>query len=166
MLILLKKPIPQAITEILVIDEQSPSGLKYIKSGKSAGTKLKSGNWQICYKKGGYMAHRIIWFLHTGEDPLEQEIDHIDRNPSNNKINNLRLATRSQNCINKTTCSISGYRGVYRSGKGNRWKACILDKHIGTFSTKEEAALAFDKAAKELYEGFASLNQATIKSPT
>ena len=115
MLILLKKPIPQAITEILVIDEQSPSGLKYIKSGKSAGTKLKSGNWQICYKKGGYMAHRIIWFLHTGEDPLEQEIDHIDRNPSNNKINNLRLATRSQNCINKTTLLLKGERLIIKT---------------------------------------------------
>ena len=165
-MISLKQAIPQHIADILVIDEQSPSGLRYIKSGKFAGTKRKSGSWQIFYKKKHYLAHRVIWFLHSGNDPLEQEIDHIDRNPSNNRLDNLRLATRSQNCTNKITCSASGYRGVKKHHKGKRWQACIQRKHLGYFSTKEEAALAFDKAAKKLYGEFAFLNQATIKSPT
>lgn len=165
-MLLLKQAIPQQIANVLVIDEHSPSGLRYIKSGKPAGTKRKSGSWQIFYKKKHYLAHRVIWFLHSGNDPLEQEIDHIDRNPSNNRLDNLRLATRGQNCTNKITSSASGYRGVYKHHTYNRWQARIKGKSLGYFSTKEEAALVFDKAAKELYEGFASLNQATIKSLT
>ena len=162
-MILLKLPIPQAIADAFIIDEQSLSGLKYIKSGKSAGTQRKSGSWQICYKGKLYLAHRIIWFLYSGEDPLDQEIDHIDRNPSNNKLDNLRLATRSQNCINKIACSSSGYKGVYKHHTYDRWVARIKGKSLGYFLTKEEAALAFDKAAKELYKEFAFLNQATVK---
>jgi len=161
----LKQAIPQSISKAFIIDELSPSGLSYIKSNKAAGTKRKNGSWQISYKKKHYLAHRVIWFLLTGIDPLEQEIDHIDRNPSNNKKENLRLATRAQNCVNKLTTSISGYRGVYKNHI-NRWVARIKGKHLGSFVTKEEAALAFDKAAAELYGEFASLNQATTKSPT
>ena len=161
----MKLTIPQSIAEVFTIDELSPSGLSYIKSGKYAGTRRKTGSWQISYNRKLFLAHRVIWFLQTNVDPLEKEIDHIDRNPSNNKLENLRLATRAQNCMNKHTYSTSGYRGVYKNHI-NRWVARIKGKNLGSFLSKEEAAIAFDKAAKELYGNFASLNQATTKSVT
>jgi hypothetical protein len=48
-----------------------------------------------------YRAHRLIWFYHYGRWPSSDVIDHIDRNKHNNRIENLREATFSENCKNK-----------------------------------------------------------------
>jgi hypothetical protein len=88
-------------------------------------------------------AHRIAWLLHFGVDPFPLEIDHIDGDRQNNRIQNLRVATRQQNQFNRgpNNGSRSGMKGVYPSGK--KWRAAIrADGHlqwIGTFETAEEA---------------------------
>lgn len=103
----------------------------------------------------GYL-HRVI-LSRILERPLEkrEETDHINRNHLDNQRENLRLASRSQNAINRELQSnnTSGYRGIWLQCDGKKWGATLKfhgeKKHLGVFPTKEEAAAAYDKAAKE-----------------
>jgi hypothetical protein len=99
------KPIPDAIKEYLSYDKDTGL-LTWIKSpnrrhsaGSTAGT-IVSGYVYVGFNHTRYAAHRIAWFLHYGDDP-EQFIDHINRNRTDNRIDNLRLSTGSQNQHNK-----------------------------------------------------------------
>jgi hypothetical protein len=81
----------------------------------------------------------------------------------NNRLANLRVATRTQNLGNLIAKNASGFKGVYAvAGKKKRWKALIgfPRRHLGTFSTPEEAALAYDKAAVKFFGDFARTNYA------
>lgn len=102
-----------------------------------------------------YLAHRLAWLWVRGQWPPKQ-VDHEDRNPSNNAWGNLRLATNKQNMEN--TCvrsgSKSGVVGVsWDSGKG-RWHAQIGHNgevvHLGHY-VELEPAIAARKAAEKLY---------------
>lgn len=88
--------------------------------------------------------HRLAWFLHYGNIP-NKLIDHIDGNPSNNKIENLRDVTTQQNSFNRTTA-----KGYYFDKGKKKYKAQIrLNKkciNLGWFIDKEEAHAAYLKA--------------------
>lgn len=98
----------------------------------------------ICINKKLYKAHRLAYFYMTGKWP-EHEIDHIDHNMSNNKWDNLRPVSRSQNFRNlpKPKTNSSGITGVHFNKRTNRWVSYvgIYNKriHLGTFGTIEEA---------------------------
>lgn len=125
-----------------------------------------SGHHQIVLKGNKhYLVHKLMYELFIGPVPEGYELDHKDRNPSNNILSNLRLTTKQGNTANreKKNNNTSGYKGVasnYRIKKP--WRAYIgyKGKHVnlGSFSTKEEAARAYDKKAKELFGEFACLN--------
>lgn len=66
----------------------------------SSGCLIKDGYLRIKVKGVGFLAHRLAWFLYYGEFP-QMEIDHINRNPRDNRIVNLREATRSINSLNR-----------------------------------------------------------------
>lgn len=83
-------------------------------------------------------------------------IDHANRNRLDNRKENLRHATHSQNSINRVHRTVSGYRGV--RVKGNRWEAQTANFKLGSFSTVEHAAAAYNWAALQLYGEFAVLN--------
>jgi hypothetical protein len=89
------------------------------------------------------------------------EIDHINRNKLDNRRANLRWATRQQNCRNSKRRSKTGFTGVTKTPGGN-YQAMIypdsVSTHLGMYDTAEEAARAYDKAAKRLYGEFARLN--------
>lgn len=92
------------------------------------------------------------------------EIDHINNDKIDNRRSNLRHVTHAQNCQNSAmrNDNTSGFRGVtYQMGR-SAWKAQIYkDKknhHLGLFPTKQEAALAYNKAAARLFGEFAKLN--------
>lgn len=104
-------------------------------------------------KQVGYLAHHIAWFLYYNE--VVDYLDHIDHDPSNNRIENLRVATHQANLLNRKPWSKSGFKGV--TIRGSRWSAAIGNKdndaggiiHLGTFDTAEEAAAAFDRKCEE-----------------
>ena len=99
-----------------------------------------------------YRAHAIIWAMMTGDWPHNQ-IDHKDEDPSNNKWNNLREATKSQNMsnISRIRSNTSGYKGVSFHKQRQKWRAHIhingKSFHLGLFLSAEQAHEAYKSAA-------------------
>jgi len=109
-------------------------------------------------------AHRIAWILYYNETPPEY-IDHINRNPSDNRISNLRAATKSQNGANRTALknNKTGIKGCYfvKSKSPNlpgRWRAqCRVDKKLidlGRYLTIEEAQSAYNAYAEKVFGAY------------
>lgn len=106
--------------------------------------------------------HRMI-LQHYGLLEDSKHVDHIDGNGLNNQKDNLRACTRAENGRNRKGPFKNGYLGISRSkSKKNPWMAKIMTNgksiYLGLFPTKEDAALAYDKAALELHGEFATLN--------
>lgn len=103
--------------------------------------------------------HRLIMGAKEGE-----YVDHIDGNPLNNTLGNLRLCKKQQNEFNQKirTDNTSGYKGVSLLKESGRYRAYINKNRIryelGIFLTKEEAALAYNRKAVELFGEYARLN--------
>lgn len=112
----------------------------------------------IDYKQ--YLAHRLAWFYVHGTWP-EHEIDHINRDRSDNRIENLRESSRSQNMANTGLYSNnkSGFRGVHFSRHAKRFCAQLRcgDKryNLGYFDTAEAAHKAYRSAAQKHFGEFA-----------
>ena len=96
-----------------------------------------------------FLAHRICWALHYGNEP-EGVIDHIDGDPTNNRIANLRAVTQSTNMKNarRKSPSSGGRIGVYFDARYGTWYARVGRKHLGTFSCRFDAVLARLNAEK------------------
>lgn len=111
--------------------------------GDSVGWFPGSGYGRVRIDGKGYYVHRIIFLYHHGRMP--KEIDHIDGNKSNNKIENLRECTKSQNQYNRKldASNTSGIKGVYWHINSKKWIARINNrgKHIylGCFNDIEVA---------------------------
>lgn len=118
--------------------------------GKEAGT-LK-GKYRVVYlHKKGCLSHRLIWVYMYGEIPEGKEIDHIDGDTTNNRISNLRLASRNENMWNRRA---RGYR--YKDGKFQvEMKHLGKFIYVGRFKTKEEAQSAYRNKCLELRGEFA-----------
>ena len=88
------------------------------------------------------------------------EVDHIDHDGLNNQKYNLRICTPQQNRFNSVakSNSTSKFIGVCSNGVDGKWKARIREIYIGVYKTEEEAAIARDEKAKELFGEFANLN--------
>lgn len=118
------------------------------------------------YKYDSIYIHKLV----MGKPPKGLVTDHINRDRLDNRRVNLRFIPQSSNAVNKKTQSTnkSGYRGVHLSKKnlaystGKVWVSQITKnykcKSLGTYKTAREAALAYDKAAKEMHGKFAVLN--------
>ena len=102
-----------------------------------------------------HKAHRLAWFYVYGSWPNDQ-IDHINRNKTDNRIANLREVTNKQNQQNasKRSDNTSGHPGVSWYKRDSKWQARIKhnqkDTHLGYFENLEEA-IAARKAAEKLY---------------
>ena len=126
--------------------------------GSIAGMTRKDGYQRIGMDYKEYYCHRLAWEFVNGPIPDGMDIDHIDGNPSNNAISNLRLATRSQNNENqgraKSNNKSSGLLGVSWFAKTKQWRARIYisgrEKSLGYFNDKFEAYEAY-KAAKSVH---------------
>jgi len=95
--------------------------------------------------------------------PPDKKVDHIDRNRLNNQRSNLRVATNSQNAINKEFPNRLGYRGV-KHNRGKYEAQITLNneyKYLGRFSSIHDAAKAYNEAAIKFHGEFAVLNKIT-----
>jgi hypothetical protein len=123
--------------------------------GKVASSINNTGHLQMCLAGRNYALHRIIWLYVYGDFPTGM-IDHIDGNPINNRIDNLRIADASINAQNRTKPRIgskSGFIGVcWNNGK---WMASITANgkryYLGRFDCKEKASEAYILAKKTLH---------------
>lgn len=130
-----------------------------IESGDVAGTPQGDGRIFVGVLDKVMRAHRVAWFLHYGEWP-NGDIDHINRDPSDNRIANLRIATRKQNARNKgiPRNNTSGIKGASFHTKKGMWRAVAQlngkHYHLGYFSTPEEAGEVYEKFCSEHHKEF------------
>lgn len=109
-----------------------------------------------------YRVTHIIWVVHYGKWPDEM-IDHKDHDRTNNKLDNLREATRAQNGWNRIERNPNGKGVTFRpdKGKDKQWQAQIQadgnKMHLGFYATKEGAAEAYRQATIKYHGEFACL---------
>ena len=130
-----------------------------VPTGTKAGSISASGYVRIRILGTRYMAHRLAW-LHVYGVPPAQDIDHINRVRSDNRIQNLRLAFAFENKQNQNvlTTNTSGVTGVRRLGEA--WAAFIGFKgvchYLGSHKTFEKAVEARLAAERKLHKFFIS----------
>lgn len=139
--------------------------------------------WKWSYGCGGYAIR--VQYLGGGQANKKQQMiymhklllselgkktDHKDTNKLNNSRSNLRVCTQADNTANQSlkSSNTSGFKGVVRVARNQRkpWAAQIAPrgkgKFLGYFMTKEEAALAYNRAARLAFGEFAKLNEVKI----
>ncbi len=115
--------------------------------------------WQLNFYGQKILRYVVVWALHHGR--WELGLDHKDRNPLNDRIENLRIATHEQNMRNasKPSTNISGYKGVAWESKRQKWFASIRingkSKYLGRFDDPLEAHNAYMDAARKYFGEFA-----------
>jgi hypothetical protein len=131
--------------------------------GKVAGTVGEHGYVSVGIgKRQYYLAHRIIWKMMTGVDPLDQ-VDHEDTDRSNNRWSNLRAAANGPNIQNSKLRkdNTSGIKGVHWDMRHKKWRAVITangkSTRLGRFPTIQEAASVIAQARLEMHGDFARL---------
>jgi hypothetical protein len=129
------------------------------RTDRPAGTVNRDGYRRIKYMYKLYAVHRLVWTYH-GNAPVAF-IDHINGDVLDNRIENLRAATHSQNCMNTRLRSdnTSGIKGVRWSKLKQKWIGTVGVNYknycAGEFDTKEKAAEAVAKLRQELHGEFA-----------
>ena len=136
------------------------SGEIFSANGRKVGSKLPIGYVYVTAKNRKILAHRLAWFLHYGVWP-DGQIDHINRDRTDNAISNLRVVSPSENAQNTgiKRSNSSGFTGVVQSCDG-KWYAQIRAGGkrlwLGAYAEKESAAKAYAKARAELHTHAAS----------
>ena len=135
---------------------------KRIKIGNKAGCLHHTGYSVVITNNVHYQMHRIIWVYHYGAIPSNLQIDHIDGDKANNMIENLRLATPSQNQSNNKRAyrnSRSSILGVHWHKANSKWHAQIRINykkiHLGFFVNQEDAIAARKAAELQYFAEFA-----------
>ena len=142
-----------ALTNRISRGSRAPKGSTV---GTPAGSNYKGDSpFSFWFLGRKHYVHRVAWAISYGYWPLE--IDHIDRNPQNNRLDNLREVTRSENQRNQGIYknNTSGVTGVYQTKKGyGRWYAQIsingITRSLGGYACQFDAICA-RKAAENKY---------------
>jgi hypothetical protein len=131
-----------------------------VKAGAKAGTLKQPGYFKTRIDGKFYLNHRLIFLMHHGH--LPEYLDHIDNNPSNNRIENLRAATLTENKYNSKLSknNTSGVKGVSWYKAENNWRVKIYvngkQKHFGYFEDLELADLVATMAREKYHGAFAN----------
>ena len=126
-----------------------------IEIGRQITSKNIDGYYKVTLGGKTYPVHRIVWAMINGADPGEFSIDHINGVVSDNRPENLRLATPRQNAQNtiRSVSSSTGQRYIiyvpYLS-KPRPYRVTVGDCYMGHFATLESAVAARDQKIKEL----------------
>jgi hypothetical protein len=124
--------------------------------GQTTGSVNTTGYIQVKLNGVKYSAHRLAWLYVYGSSP-DFDLDHINRNRQDNRIVNLRKATRSQNCQNQKqrVDNTSGVKGIHWCKLKQRWIVqAIVEgkrKQIGAFTDREAAISARAVTEKQHY---------------
>jgi hypothetical protein len=132
---------------------------RWMDGTESAGSVKSDGYVVITYKRKGYPAHRIAWAIHYGKWP-DTFLDHINGNRADNRIENLREATRALNMQNQRAAmksnKSSGVLGVHYFKQTSRWRATICidgkNRHLGYYATSQEASDAYIEHKRKLHQ--------------
>jgi hypothetical protein len=129
-----------------------------LKIGSKVGSTDKKGYVHTSIYGKSYLVHRIIFLMAHGY--LPHDVDHKDKNPSNNHIENLRPATRAQNQYNGTRKRAkNNLKHVYWIPRLNKWVVRLningKVRHIGVFSDVELADLVAQEARNKYHKEFA-----------
>jgi len=122
-----------------------------VAAGRKAGSINKDGYLEVKLKGVKYAAHRIAWFLYYGFE-ASKDLDHINHDRTDNRIDNLREVTKSENSRNasKRVDNSSGFTGVAWIKRNRKWHAKIWlfgkYKHLGYHTTIVDAVCARIKA--------------------
>lgn len=122
-------------------------------AGSEVGTIHHTGYVKMLFDGKQYLAHRLAWLYVYGEWPSGQ-LDHINRDKTDNRIANLRVATSAQNNANRVTSApISGKRGVYPAGEKFRARIMVdgYARHLGCFDSPSEASAAYEREWTAVY---------------
>lgn len=137
---------------------KQPQGKK-MKPGQVAGWINERGRVVVRFERKGIFGHRLAWLLHFGKWP-ELHLDHINGNPADNRIANLREVTprvNSQNLRVASKHNKTGLLGVCPTPCGRKFLSCIgvcgKSIHLGTFATAQEAHEAYVTAKRSMHEG-------------
>ena len=144
-------------------------------NGRWAGKPALTADDGTGYLRGSILernirAHRAAFAIFYGRWPVG-EIDHIDRNPTNNRIENLRECSREQNVRNRASASgsTSRFSGVSFNRKSGRWTATIRCNGkttvIGHFASEQQAIAARLSAAPEYFGEFAPKDGGLVQLP-
>lgn len=157
-------PIPsqEYLKRVFTYDFISGSLIRVMKNSKNnsrngmgvAGCVSSKGYRIIKLDGNAYKAHRLIYAYHHGSCFDDMQIDHIDRNKQNNRIENLRLATNGQNQCNTVNAyknSHSGVKGIRFNGSSYVARIALggVRKCLGSFPTQELAFTAYQQAAQQ-----------------
>lgn len=142
-------------------DMQRKWNLKH--AGRIAGhTEKRLRYVSIRLNKVSFQAHRLAWLYFYGEWPTGP-IDHINRDPADNRITNLRVADVSENARNRIAQknNSSGFKGVCFERCTGKWRAQIVVRghhhSLGRYDSAEEAAAAYRIAATQFHGEFARI---------
>jgi hypothetical protein len=124
----------------------------------------KEGYKRINLKTNGkwkkFLIHRLVGIAFSENPDNKKVIDHIDNNPANNNVKNLRWCSQKENLANqgKRINNTSGYKGVSFHKQHNKYQAMMYingkKKHLGLFLTAEEASRAYEAKAKVIHKEF------------
>ncbi|HEY9878155.1 MAG TPA: HNH endonuclease [Leptolyngbyaceae cyanobacterium] len=158
------KPLPPVSLVNQLVTYDPATGEFARRDGKKATRRTKKGYLQLVLKdpetgeKFTCYAHRLAWLLVTGDDPGVMQVDHRDRDKENNRFDNLRLATPSQNSQNVglRRSNKSGVIGVCWDDVAKQWQANIRvdgrQINLGS-SPQKEVAISFRREAERFYYG-------------
>lgn len=127
-----------------------------VRAGAVAGCAMPTGYIKVGLNGREYLAHRLAWLITHGEWP-EAEIDHANGDRADNRLVNLRPATRSENSQNlgARANNSSGFAGVTWNKARRKWQAQITTrgrhKVVGTFDTPGQAGAAYQEAKAALH---------------